>query len=241
MMGQEETIRVGLTARADEAPIRIDGNELLGRIYDAETRRRRTKRTTLAAVAIVVTVGGVGSWALARPRSEVVYALPKQNSASPASWGGITWQMPPGWLVTELGSEVRYYRAGSMVQGPFVSTVPVPSMCRATESSTECNRAFALSPPPADGAIAWFSAGPAVAADGTDRDTGPTVDEAFCGVAGAAPFHAYRQLKSAQGDTRVTVDGCIYGPHTSTLTAELQSIANSVNAATVVPSETAQP
>jgi len=181
---------------------------------------RRPVAVAVAVVAVVVAV----AWGIAGRRP------PGDHAERRASWNGVSWTVPAGWHVTDAGAEPRHYRAGSLVEGPFVSTVPTGPICRAMPGGWTCDRVDGIRTRPADGVVAWIMSGPLLAVPAANADPGPPPGACAGSPGGHAfhAFHAFRVLGAPPDGVRVTLDGCVYGPHLADHTAELTRIAESL-------------
>jgi hypothetical protein len=132
--------------------------------------------------------------------------------------GDLLYTAPRGWYVTgPSATGTRSYPAGAMEQGDFLSTVPTGDTCTRTQESTQtvttCDTAQAVVTVPADGAITWISMATVLPGwtDGTDPN--PAAVRICSGSPERHLYHADRTLGTAGSQTRVAIDGCLYGPN----------------------------
>lgn len=160
------------------------------------------------------------------PAPSLTYAL------NEGSWGDIRWRMPGNWSVMDRGGANHSYPAGAFVDGPHLGTVNTGDECRTTKTTsgttvTECGRAIGIRTWPADGVLAWIDVAAAVLGP-TDGDPGPNTAINCVAHSGKA-FHGYRELPTpGKGVTRVRVDGCVFGPRSTTYAAQLRDLVDSV-------------
>ena len=234
MTATEDAVRSTIQAHTEAAALPLDGHAMLTRIRNTQCRRRRARRvgSAVAALAVACTAGiGCGLARTADPTTAVAPGAATRTVAV----DNLTMQVPEGWLVTGIGPDTMRRPYWAMTPGPYISTVPTGDMCRNITNGIECSRANGIITVPSDGVITWLSFG-ATGSPGTSEDPGYAPWGQACNAPTGTPFHAFRLLNAGQGPIRVALDGCIYGPHTTTRSEQLNAIIDSIHLTTPPPS-----
>lgn len=222
MTDLEETLRRTLAVEGERSAPKIDGTTMLTRVRASTDRGGRPWIVTVAAAVAVAVVVCVVGWAIRRPGDASVGSGTKE-----ASWAGLSWTMPVGWRVTDAHASGRSYAPDALEDGPFLSTVPTGPICRSTRSAgvvtTTCSRVNGIVRRPADGVIAWLSAGRVSLSGRDNADPGPTTG--VCdGSASGRSFHAYRIIGTVPEGLRVALDGCIFGANDAEYERQLRAV-----------------
>ncbi len=214
---------------AGPPPVTVDP-----RAVRRQARRRRGVAAgavaVLASVAVasaaVVAVGGAD---VSRDRSAPA-DVRVDGTWTTATWGSLTWRVPPGWLVSAPPAD-HSYPFGASVDGPSISTVPTGDMCAAGDGTPGCARPNAMTTIPSEGVIAWITSARRASAlpDAVPADPG-TLSAAPCMKwPDARPFHAVRLFGTAANGSRVAVEGCVFGTRAAERARELAAVAATVS------------
>jgi hypothetical protein len=251
----EDAVRDTLAARAQDAPVRLDGRHMLDRV-EQRGRRARGRRQALAVAAAVGAVVVAGAtWGTrdtfertdATGPSVVPSVVPAPTGNHPApqhptpqhptpgrpgprtvTWNELQFEVPSSWTVYDPHA-VWPHPLGALQEGPYVGTLPTGSMCSTdAHGSGECSRSHGIrNRHPVDGVVAWIDAAP-VLPGMPAADPGPNTQAC---PAGATTFHAYRLVDTSEHRIRVAVDGCAYGPKAQAYVQQIQGFAVSVQEA----------
>lgn len=239
----EDVLKEALTRRADAAPVRLDGQQMLGRVRRREVaHRRRALGLSATAVAVLAVAVGAGIHArsdrptqVAGPRVVATPAPPAPGSAPSVrevTWGVLRFEVPSTWVVDDT-QEVHPYPAGALIDGPFIGTLGTGPMCWSNrDGSGGCARNHGiLDRRPTAGVVAWIrgaSAYGTAPGGGIDGVGDPGSQSADVCPPGGRNFHAFRLLKGPERPYRVVVDGCTYGPQAGEFLDRLRVVAASI-------------
>jgi hypothetical protein len=227
-----------LARAAGTPPVRLDPS----RIRAAEARRRWRRRAGTAGLAALVVVAAVALHAgVSGPRTLVEQPAGPQTSPSAAwrttTWNDVTWQVPASWHVTANDGQPNAAGPEFFTDGPSMGTIRTGSVCRSQGNGvTGCALGNAVTTWPAEGVLAWIQsasvANPGQRGPGhliPNVDPGPYLNGLDCTGHGGTVFHSYRILAPGTQDARrVTLNGCVIGPHTATDAALLQQVSDSI-------------
>ncbi len=236
----EDDVKQMLAGRAEQAPVRTDGRDMLDRVRRRE--RGQVRRRAVAAAAAVAVLAGGGAWWSARtaPTSESAAAPPvATGSPNPErapftsakqrmeTWSGLRFAIPMSWKLEV--QEIVFPRPPEMLTwGPFLGTLRTQPMCSTGENAS-CGRARGIAEGrPTAGVIAWIDAGREL--PGLSRGHRPPMDDGPDTICppGGTPFHWSGLLTGQDERWRVVLDGCAYGPRTKQYVRELRAVADSL-------------